>query len=243
MLEQMKNMFLFSKNRFLSNMAIITGAAVFAELLVVLVVKIVSKNDPAITYIQLAPLMAYVAFWVAVPVGGMVDFGKNFDMMVGFGRTRKEFFLCYCCVNFIADFVYAGICVLLTVADEALCNLLYKKIPCEMDLSAFFFDIRTIGATILIAFFLHILLGAFYLKFHAKLLTIIWLICMFIGIIISMISQAIEAEVGFVMAITEGIVAFFTAPAYVLLTMLAVACILCVVVSYLSVKKREIVSW
>lgn len=243
MFGQMKNTCLFSKNRFLSTYAIILGAAVFSELLVVLIVKVFCKNDPEITYVQMAPLMSYFAFWIAVPIWGMTDFGKNFDMMVGFGRTRKEFFFSYCTVNFIAYLVYASIFVLIMVADEALCNLLYKGIPCEMDLSAFFLDARTIGATVLIAFFLNIILGALYLKFRAKLFMFVWMVCMCLGIIMRMIQQAIEAEVAWIMAMIEGIVAFFTAPAYVMLTILAVATIFLVMVSYGIVRKREIVSW
>lgn len=243
MFGQMKNTCLFSKNRFLSTFSIVLGAAVFSELLVVLIVKVFCKNDPEITYVQIAPLMSYFAFWIAVPIWGMTDFGKNFDMMVGFGRTRKEFFFAYCTVNFIAYLLYAGIFVLITVTDEALCNLLYKGIPCEMDLSAFFLDARTIGATVLIAFFLNIMLGALYLKFRAKLFMVVWVLCMFLGVIMQMIRQAIEAEETWIMAVIEGLVAFFTAPAYVMLTLLTVATIFIVMVSYGIVRKREIVSW
>ena len=243
MFQQIKNTWLFSKNRFWGTIVCVFGTAVFSVLLVMFIVKVLCKDDPEITGIQLASLMAYIVLWIAMPIWGMTDFGKSFDMMVGMGRTRKEFFSSYCIANFASNLVYVAVIVLITVLDKALYGLLYQGIPCEMDLSAFFLDIRTIGATVLMSFGLNILLGALYLKFRAKIFMFVWIICMCLGIFMKLIAQAIEAEVGFVMAIVEGIVSFFTAGAVVVLAVLVVVTFIITVISYAMVRKQEIVSW
>ena len=142
MLKQIKNVWLFSKNRFINTLLWVSLAAVITGLLVFLIVKVFGANDPDMTYIHMMSLMAYIVLWAAILLTGMTDFGKCFDMMVGMGRTRKEFFLSYGVLNFGTYLIYAAEILLIAWLETVIEKVCYAGIPCEMNLTFFFFDVR-----------------------------------------------------------------------------------------------------
>lgn len=243
MLKQIKNAWLFSKDRFLKTVLWVSISAVLTGLFVLLIVKVFGAHDPEITYIHMMSLISYIVLWMMILLWGMTDFGKAFDMMVGMGRTRKEFFVSYVVVNFGTYLVYAGLMVFIAWMETVLEKIFYAGIPCEMNLTAFFFDVRTIALTILIGFTFNIFMGALYLKFRQKIFMLVWVLFMLLGLIMQMIAKAIEAETAWLIAVIDFFVAIFTSPAFVLIFGAVVTTILLVAVSYLLVRKREIAIW
>lgn len=243
MLKQIKNAWLVSKDRFLKTVFVVALSAVLSGLLVFVIVKVFGADDPEMTYIHMMSLISYITLWALILFMGMTDFGKTFDMMVGMGRTRKEFFVSYGIVNFGTYLVYAGEILLIAWLETVIEKVFYAGIPCEMNLTAFFFDARTIALTILIGFTYNIFMGALYLKFRQKIFMLVWVLFMFMGLIAQMISKSVETQPPWLMAVIDFFVAIFTSPALVLILGAIVITILLVAVSYLIVRKREIVIW
>lgn len=243
MLKQIKNVWLFSKNRFINTLLWVSLAAVITGLLVFLIVKVFGANDPDMTYIHMMSLMAYIVLWAAILLTGMTDFGKCFDMMVGMGRTRKEFFLSYGVLNFGTYLIYAAEILLIAWLETVIEKVCYAGIPCEMNLTFFFFDVRTIVLTILMGFVINMLLGALYVKFRQKIFMLVWVLFMGFGMMAQMISKAIDAQNPWLMAIGDFFVALFTSPAVILILGAVAVTVLLVAVSYLLVRKREISIW
>lgn len=242
MCRQIKNTFLFLKNRFWLLTAWILGAAVFSVVFVALIVKVFCANDPEITYVHLASLLTYVVFWVVAVLLGIVEFRKTFDMMLGLGRTRKEFFISYTVVSFVKYVMCAVLIVLVALAENEIGKLLYQGIPCEWDMTSFIVSVRTMCPTVLGGLGIHLLAGALYLKFREKLLIVFWIFCCFLGVFLQWLGKLAHQweEIG---KIGDGILAFFTGPCYVLFpVVIAVAGMFCIL-SYFLVRKREVISW
>lgn len=242
MCRQIKNTFLFLKNRFLLLTAWILGGAVLSVVFVALIVKVLCANDPEITYVHLASVFAYAAFWVGAVLLGIVELGKTFDMMLGLGRTRKEFFVSYTAVSLIKYVVCAIMIVLIALAENGIGKLLYKGIPCEWDMTSFIVSVRTMLPTILGGWGIHLLAGALYLKFREKLLIVFWIFCCFLGVFLQWLGKLAHQwdEIG---KIGNGILAFFTGPYYVLFPVVIVMSGLFCMLSYFMVRKREVISW
>ena len=189
MLKQIKNAWLFSKDRFFKTVLWVSITAVLTGLVVFLIVKGYGAHDPEITYIHMMSLMAYFVLWMMILLWGMIDFGKSFNMMVGMGRTRKEFFISYGIVNIGTYLVYTGLIVFIAWVETVMEKIFYAGIPCEINLTAFFFDARTIALTILIGFTYNMLMGSLYLKFYQKIYILVWIPFMFMGLIMHIIGK------------------------------------------------------
>lgn len=240
---QLKNAWLFSKSRFIKTIFGVLLTATLSGLFVLMIVKVFCANDPEITYIHFMSLISYIVLWMMIFLTGMTDFGKTFDMMVGMGRTRKEFYLSYGLVNFGTYLVYGALVLAIAWLETVMEKVFYGGIPCELNLSSFFFDVRTIVLTVVGGFCFNMVIGALYLKFRQKIFMLVWLLFMFMGVIMQMIGKAIDARNPWMIKSVDFIVRIFTSPAVILIPVVILIVVLLVSLSYLLVRKREIAVW
>lgn len=134
------------------------------------------------TYIMLGSFMAYLIFLIIAIFSGESFCCGQFNMMVSMGRTRKEFYVSCYLVLFIHAIVDFLAVLLISLLERGIYNRIYKEWRCEMEFGSILLDYRMILCTVLLVPVCGMFLGALFMRFHMKVVWVIWGLIFFFNI-------------------------------------------------------------
>lgn len=180
----------FTARELLLKLLVLTACGLLGIVFVFAVVKIVKTDD----YALLSGFMVFF-IWLLLEVwGGMIQFEKDFGMMISMNRTRKSFFWNYLCSNLINNVIKAGVAAGFAALDLVVARNLYGNLACDLDMSSFVLDYRVLVAAVLLSTGLRMLLGVLYLRYGLILFWIVWGIMVGGGWLIGFISDKLHEQ-------------------------------------------------
>lgn len=189
-MKQLKKVWQFSMPELLSTMGGLAALGLFGILLVFIIVKIGGAEID--DYAMMGGFLAFMP-WVLLEIWvGMVNYGKNFGMMVSMSRTRKEFYGTYLVTSIINSCLKMLVIVGIVLLEKAVAAAFYKGLACELDLSSFILDYRVIIGAILLSVGLRMLFGVLYLKYQMIMFWVLWGLTMFAGLGLNMLSKVLH---------------------------------------------------
>ncbi|MGN1147287.1 MAG: hypothetical protein ACI4TB_02625 [Lachnospiraceae bacterium] len=164
MLKQIKATFWFHISDLIAMLVIMAVAAVMGMAVTVLVNLGMEKSGEK-EYILLASFMMLLILLAAGFFTGMLSVNNRFNMMISMGRTRKEFFIVYLCVEMLYTLMQLATVWFVVFLEWLMKKFLYEDRTYTFDCSGFLLDFRAIFFILIFLPVLKLLVGALFMKF------------------------------------------------------------------------------
>lgn len=164
MLKQIKATFLFYISDLIAMLVAMAAAAALGMAVTVLVNHGLEKSGEK-EYILLASFLMLLILVAAGFFTGMLSVNNRFNMMISMGRTRKEFFIVYFCVEMLYTLMQLAAVWFVVFLEWLMKKFLYEDRVFTFDCSVFLLDFRAILCILIFLPVLKLLVGALFMKF------------------------------------------------------------------------------
>lgn len=153
-------------------------------------------KDENYTVFRLGTVMAWIIFCFLSVIMGMVGMGGYFNWHVGFGRTRKSFFLCDLATEFCWNLVSLGIIGGFSLLEGGILKVFYSVYPEGAEIFwgpwlLWLFPVFALLLTIVREF-----TGSILMRFGNKAFWVMWALWMFICLVPGKLEENKNSVIG-----------------------------------------------
>lgn len=240
--------FKIRKDTFIISLLAVLGGFVFGSLLLLVVTALYSKGilpDEDFTVATVGTLIAAILLFICYIIIGMFEVTYNFNQFIGFGMTRKNFFIQELITSYVYMIVLMAVVCILRVAEMGILQIAFYKQYVYEELFNFPADrLMIILICLLVAMpIVRTFLGCFILKFgNTKGFWALWVVWMVVFMSISPISDIMKAgPTGGIKTVIYNIVSALKAvPASVWWVLIGAAVIAMFVASWKFLEKKAV---
>lgn len=175
----------------------------------ILIAGLLYMNGTEETAIPLGTIMAIGTGIMTSIIVGIYNISHLFRLVVGFGVSRKNFFIYDVLVSFILNAILAAVIIVLNVVEEIIQKNIYSAKSVRMEIGLFQY-LPWIFLIILCVAVIRELLGAFIFKYGKKALGFMWIAFMICCIVPPKLAEYVSEQkrgvlVEFYNSISEGV--------------------------------------
>lgn len=237
--KQIKNAWLQRKNELIVYLAVTVGMAVLVTLGVFIIVKGFDTFGD-MTYALFGAFLGFIMFLMVSLVSGVLGYSQQFSMAVSMGQTRREFFLCNLCAEYVYTFIILLIITGMALLERGIAAICYTEMTCEVDATAFLLN----GILLFIVFLLlppvKLLLGYVYLRYQMKAFWVFYAIFMLPSVLAALARDLYMQIINAIAKMANAFISMAGNGNIVILSLTVLAALLCGGGAWLLGRKQEV---
>lgn len=224
---------------------IITGYVLLfgGYLLGIILMQIILHTDKSVdTYFFIGTLCGIIGFCFYSLIVAATGFQQKFNIEISMGCTRRKFFLSYLTVSVLSNLLGVPLVLGLCRAENALYAFLYPQMTLEGEIDFLYYIVKIGFPAAFVFTIAGTFCGSMLLRFGRRAFWVFWAIWMVACIGGPQIHDAVTEAPNSLLGRLGGIMFRFvrTVPKNVWLMAAVISCILCLLISYLVVRKQQV---